>query len=232
MADVKEIIRDSIRVKEAVLSTMSKDIKTVANMMAATIKKGGKIILFGNGGSAADAQHVAAELIGRFKLERQGLAALSLTTNTSIITSIANDYGYEEIFSRQLEGIAIDNDLAIGISTSGNARNVITGLIEAKKLGLKTTQRKDLKGLILGSNDRLVIDGKVSKNDVAALKAIVSAGKGSVLWMRPQSQAKEFFPEQILNYRLTVRSRQLKLFCKPSSKKAGQMKLAMKTKSY
>ncbi|MFH1868313.1 MAG: D-sedoheptulose 7-phosphate isomerase [Candidatus Omnitrophota bacterium] len=138
MADVKEIIRDSIRVKEAVLATMSKDIKTVANMMAAAIKKGGKIILFGNGGSAADAQHIAAELIGRFKLERQGLAAISLTTNTSIITSIANDYGYEEIFSRQLEGIALDNDLAIGISTSGNARNVITGMIEAKKLGLKT----------------------------------------------------------------------------------------------
>lgn len=138
MADVKEIIRDSIRVQEAVISTMSKDIKTVAGMMASSIKKGGKVILFGNGGSAADAQHIAAELIGRFKLERQALAALSLTTNTSIITSIANDYGYEEIFSRQLEGIASDNDLAIGISTSGNARNVITGIIEAKKLGLKT----------------------------------------------------------------------------------------------
>jgi D-sedoheptulose 7-phosphate isomerase len=96
------------------------------------------VILFGNGGSAADAQHIAAEFVGRFKLERQGLPAISLTTNTSIITSIANDYGYEEIFSRQLEGLASDNDIVIGISTSGNARNVIAGLLEAKKMGVKT----------------------------------------------------------------------------------------------
>ena len=107
-------------------------------MIASSIKKGGKVILFGNGGSAADAQHIAAELVGRFKLERQGLAAVALTTNTSVITSIANDYGYEEIFSRQMEGLATDNDIAIAISTSGNARNVITGMLEAKKLGIKT----------------------------------------------------------------------------------------------
>ena len=139
MADiVKDIIKESIKVKEAVLRTMSKDIKTVAGMIAASLKKGGKLIVFGNGGSAADAQHIAAELIGRFKLERQALAACSLTTNTSIITSIANDYGYEEIFSRQIEGIASENDIVMGISTSGNARNVITGIVEAKKMGIKT----------------------------------------------------------------------------------------------
>lgn len=139
MADlVKDIIKESIKVKEAVSNTMAKDIRTVADMIAASLKKGGKLILFGNGGSAADAQHIAAELIGRFKLERQALAAVSLTTNTSIITSIANDYGYEEIFSRQLEGLASDNDIVIGISTSGNARNVITGLLEARKMGIKT----------------------------------------------------------------------------------------------
>lgn len=139
MADlIKDIIRESIKVKEAVLSTMARDIKTVADMIATSLKKDGKVILFGNGGSAADAQHIAAELVGRFKLERQALAAISLTTNTSILTSIANDYGYEEIFSRQLEGVASDNDIAIGISTSGNARNVITGILEARKMGIKT----------------------------------------------------------------------------------------------
>jgi len=139
MADlVKDIIKESIKVKESVLSNLSKEIKTVSTIIATSLKKGGKLIIFGNGGSAADAQHIAAELVGRFKLERQGLAAVALTTNTSVITSIANDYGYEEIFSRQVESIASDNDVVIGISTSGNARNVITGLLEAKKLSLKT----------------------------------------------------------------------------------------------
>ena len=139
MADlIKDIIKESIRVKESVLATMSSDIKAVAELIATSLKKGGKVILFGNGGSAADAQHIAAEFVGRFKLERQGLAGIALTTNTSVLTSIANDYGYEEVFSRQLEGIASDNDVVIGISTSGNARNVITGLLEAKKMGIKT----------------------------------------------------------------------------------------------
>ena len=139
MADlVKDIIRESIKVKEAVITKLSKDIKGTATLISTSLKKGGKVILFGNGGSAADAQHIAAEFIGRFKLERQALASIALTTNTSILTSIANDYGYEEVFSRQLEGIATTNDIAIGISTSGNARNVITGLLEAKKLGIKT----------------------------------------------------------------------------------------------
>jgi len=139
MADlVKDIIKESIRVKEAVLSKLSKDIKITSNMIATSLKKGGKVILFGNGGSAADAQHIAAEFVGRFKLERQGLASIALTTNTSVITSIANDYGYEEIFSRQVEAIGSDNDIVIGISTSGNARNVISGLLEAKRMGLMT----------------------------------------------------------------------------------------------
>jgi D-sedoheptulose 7-phosphate isomerase len=139
MADIiKDIIKESIKVKEAVLAKLSKEIKTAAGMISASLKKGGKVILFGNGGSAADAQHIAAEFVGRFKLERQGLASVAITTNTSVITSIANDYGYEEIFSRQMEAIGSGNDIAIGISTSGNARNVIAGLLEAKKMGLKT----------------------------------------------------------------------------------------------
>ena len=135
---VKDIIKESISVQEAVLRKLSREIRTVSTLIAISLKKGGKVILFGNGGSAADSQHIAAEFVGRFKLERQGLASIALTTNTSIITSIANDYGYEEIFSRQVEGIATSNDIVIGISTSGNARNVITGMLQAKRMGAKT----------------------------------------------------------------------------------------------
>jgi D-sedoheptulose 7-phosphate isomerase len=102
------------------------------------LKKDGKIILFGNGGSASDSQHIAAELVGRFKKDRRGLAAIALTTNTSILTAVANDYGYELIFAKQIEALADKNDLIIGISTSGKAKNVASGIKQAKKMGLKT----------------------------------------------------------------------------------------------
>ena len=135
---VIQIFKESINLKELVMKTMSADINKLADCVVKCLRSKGKVIIFGNGGSAADAQHIAAELVGRFKLERKGLACIALTTNTSIITSIGNDYGYEEIFSRQIEAIAAENDLAIGISTSGNARNVITGILEAKKQNLAT----------------------------------------------------------------------------------------------
>jgi len=139
MADkVTHIIKDSISIKEQILKTMVSDINRIADYITRSLKAGGKTMLFGNGGSAADAQHIAAEFVGRFKLERGGLAAIALTTNTSILTSIANDYGYEEIFSRQIEALAGKDDVVIGISTSGNARNVIAGILESKKQDLKT----------------------------------------------------------------------------------------------
>ncbi len=96
------------------------------------------MIIFGNGGSAGDAQHIAAELIGRFKKDRPALPAIALTTNTSIITALANDFGYDIIFARQIEALAGKNDVALGISTSGKAKNVILGLKQAKKMGLLT----------------------------------------------------------------------------------------------
>lgn len=135
---ITQIIREDISVKEQVIKTMAGDIARVAKNITKSLKSGGKIILFGNGGSAADAQHIAAELIGRFKLERKGLPGLALTTNTSTLTSIGNDYGYEQIFSRQIEALAAKDDIAIGISTSGNARNVIAGILEAKKQNIQT----------------------------------------------------------------------------------------------
>ena len=135
---ISQIVRESINVKEQILKTMVKDIITVSDIIAECLKSGGKLLVFGNGGSAADSQHIAAEFVGRFKLERRGLPALALTTDTSTITSIGNDYGFEEVFSRQIEALAIENDVVMGISTSGNAQNVITGVLEAKRRNVKT----------------------------------------------------------------------------------------------
>ena len=96
------------------------------------------IIIFGNGGSAADAQHIAAELVSRYKTERRALAAIALTTDTSILTAVGNDYGYEKIFSRQIEALANPGDVALGISTGGTSKNVINGLIKASQQQCKT----------------------------------------------------------------------------------------------
>ncbi|MBN1405458.1 MAG: D-sedoheptulose 7-phosphate isomerase [Candidatus Omnitrophica bacterium] len=138
MADkAAQILKESIVLKEQVLKTMTASINKAADLMACALKAGGKVLLFGNGGSAADAQHIAAELVGRFKLERHGLGAIALSANTSNLTSIANDYGYEEVFSRQIEALGLKNDIALAISTSGNARNVIAGALEAKKQKIK-----------------------------------------------------------------------------------------------
>jgi D-sedoheptulose 7-phosphate isomerase len=102
-----------------------------------SLKNGGKILIFGNGGSAADAQHIAAELSGRFKKERIALAGIALTTDTSALTAIGNDYGYEYVFSRQVEALCNKNDIVIGISTSGNSENVIKAIESAKNIGAK-----------------------------------------------------------------------------------------------
>ena len=102
------------------------------------IKAGNKILIFGNGGSAADAQHIAAELVGRYKVERRGLPAIALSTDTSALTAIGNDYGYDRVFDRQVEALANEGDLLIGISTSGNSANVNNALKRGKELGCKT----------------------------------------------------------------------------------------------
>lgn len=135
---IKDILLESIQVKEELLRSGVGQIKDIASLIIDCLKRGGKVILFGNGGSAADAQHIAAELIGRFKKDRTALAAIALTTNTSVLTSLANDYGYEVIFAKQIEALGQKNDIAIGISTSGKAKNVTLGLKQAKKNGLKT----------------------------------------------------------------------------------------------
>ena len=119
-------------------TSLTSDINNAINLITDSIQNGNKLIIFGNGGSAADAQHIAAELIGRFKLERKSLPAIALTTDTSILTSLGNDYSYDTIFSRQCESLVLKNDVVIGISTSGNSKNVELGMKTALKKGAKT----------------------------------------------------------------------------------------------
>lgn len=137
--------RDTIssRLKEhqatvELLAEQSDVIESITNKFLASLKSGGKILLCGNGGSAADAQHVAAELVGRFKSERRAWLAIALTTNSSIVTAIGNDYGFEYVFSRQVEALAKKGDVVVGISTSGNSKNVLNAVNEAKKIGCAT----------------------------------------------------------------------------------------------
>ena len=135
-----EIIKSELNLHNEVSSKMEKlssSIESIAKLAIETIKSNGKIILFGNGGSAADAQHIAAELVGRYKTNRKGLAAIALTTDTSALTAIGNDFGYENVFRRQLEALLNKNDLVIGISTTGNSSNVINALEYAKSIRSK-----------------------------------------------------------------------------------------------
>jgi D-sedoheptulose 7-phosphate isomerase len=134
--DVRSIIQESLSVKQAILndSSLLQAVMTLGQEMSRALAAGRKIIFFGNGGSAADAQHIAAELVGRFSRERRALPALALTTNTSTLTAIANDYAYENIFVRQIEAFGGAGDVVIGISTSGKSPNVISGIRAAKRV--------------------------------------------------------------------------------------------------
>jgi D-sedoheptulose 7-phosphate isomerase len=137
---VRVSIAASIAAKQLLLadSRIVSTIASVSEILIRALQKGNKLILFGNGGSAADAQHIAAEFVGRFAFDRPALPALALSVNTSCVTAIGNDYGFDLVFSRQLEAFGRQGDVAIGISTSGNSVNVIRGLETAKKIGLET----------------------------------------------------------------------------------------------
>ncbi len=135
---IQDKILSSIQVKEELMRTCIGQIVQIVNSVIDCLKKGGKVIFFGNGGSAADSQHLAAEFVGRFKKDRKALAAIALTTDTSIITSLANDYGYEVIFAKQIEALGKKGDIAIGLSTSGKAKNVVQGIKKAKDMNIKT----------------------------------------------------------------------------------------------
>jgi D-sedoheptulose 7-phosphate isomerase len=127
-----------IEVMETVAACLAPEIESLCLLLAAALRDGKKILVMGNGGSAADAQHLAAEFIGRFLLERKALPAIALTTDTSILTAVGNDYGFDEVFKRQVEGLAQPGDVVIGISTSGRSGNGRRALAAASEIGCKT----------------------------------------------------------------------------------------------
>jgi len=136
--DILKHIKDCIHIQEQLIKTSLKAITQIADEIVHTYQKGNKVVWFGNGGSAADAQHLSSELVGKFYIRRKALESVALTTNTSILTAIANDYDFSEIFARQIEALVRQGDVAIGISTSGNSLNVIRGMEQAKQMGAVT----------------------------------------------------------------------------------------------
>jgi len=137
---VTELIQASIAAKQSLLGSTDVvvNVARVSEILIDTFKHGNKVFLFGNGGSAADAQHIAAEFVGRFAFDRPALPAIALSVNSSCVTAIGNDYGFDRVFSRQLEALARAGDTAIGISTSGKSPNVLQALSTAKKMGMHT----------------------------------------------------------------------------------------------
>lgn len=131
-------LKNSIEAQEAFANEQGEVISALARQMMLTIRRGGKILLFGNGGSAADAQHMAAEFVNRFLINRRPMAALALTTDTSVLTSIGNDFSFDEIFVKQMQALGKPEDLAVGISTSGASVNVLKAMVAAKEIGMVT----------------------------------------------------------------------------------------------
>jgi D-sedoheptulose 7-phosphate isomerase len=137
-ATVIKIFEEGARVKTAFAKENADRIVEVVHLIARTFREGHKVILFGNGGSATDASHIAAEFVNRFLIDRPPLPAIALNTDIAVLTSISNDFGYDQIFSKQLSALGHEGDVVIGISTSGNSPNVIKALDVAKKNGMKT----------------------------------------------------------------------------------------------
>ena len=135
---IKHEFSEHIKASQNTLDSIVDPIEIASKICINSLKNGGKILIMGNGGSAADAQHIAAELVGRYKTERKGLPAIALNTDTSAITSIANDYGFLHVFARQVEALAHKDDVVIGISTGGTSPNVVNALTTANKMGCKT----------------------------------------------------------------------------------------------
>ena len=129
---------ESMSVLSAARDVLASPLAEAAEIVIDAVRSGRGVFIFGNGGSAADAQHIAGELVGRYLAERRGIRAVALSTDTSIITAVANDYGFERIFARQLEALAAEGDVAVAISTSGDSANVVAGLEEARRIGMKT----------------------------------------------------------------------------------------------
>ena len=150
-ARVSAQFAESVQLKLEASRLLAAPIARAAELLARTLKSGGKVLACGNGGSAADAQHFAAELINRFEIERAPLAAVALTTDSSTLTSIANDYAYEQVFSKQVRGIGRRGDALLAISTSGNSRNVVEAIHAAHELGVRIVALTGAGGGKMGS---------------------------------------------------------------------------------
>lgn len=137
LSRISSQVEESMAVKAEFFKRSSESLVQAAEIMGQSLKKGGKVLVCGNGGSAADAQHFAGEMIGRFLKERAAIAAVALTTDTSVMTAIGNDYGYEFVFSRQVDGLGKPEDVFLAISTSGNSKNVIRAIESARRIGMK-----------------------------------------------------------------------------------------------
>ena len=135
---VRAEFEDSLRVKRVFLDQYADATSQAGELLVAALRSGGKVLLFGNGGSAADAQHIAAELVGRFARDRAGLSAIALTTDTSALTAIANDFGYDDVFARQVRALGRAGDVAIALSTSGRSPSVLRAVEACKALGIRT----------------------------------------------------------------------------------------------
>jgi len=135
---IEEEVSESLRVKQVMLQECSESLAAICVALAERLGQGGKLLLFGNGGSAADAQHIAAEFVGRYQCEREAIPAMALTVNTSTLTAVGNDYGYDQVFARQIAAFGTKGDAAIGISTSGNSPNVLNGITAARERGMLT----------------------------------------------------------------------------------------------
>ncbi len=144
---IRAAIVDGIRVRAQMLAECERDLEACADLVREAVLAGHKILLCGNGGSAADAQHIAAELVGRYVVERRALAALALTTDTSALTAIANDYGYDHVFSRQVEALGAAGDVLIAITTSGTSKNVVAAVAAARAKGMKILGLTGAKGV-------------------------------------------------------------------------------------
>ena len=135
---IRQIARDSIEAKKAFFEVHAEKVARAAELIIASVKADGKVLIFGNGGSAADAQHIAAELVNRLNYDRPPIAAIALTTDSSILTSVGNDLSFDELFERQVRALGREGDVVLAISTSGNSPNVLRAVAAARELGLKT----------------------------------------------------------------------------------------------
>lgn len=175
---IAEVLGQGAGVRQQLLHACADDLGRAVGFVIKSLREGGKVLLFGNGGSAADAQHIAAELTGRFQKDREAFAAIALTTDTSALTAISNDHGFEEVYARQVRGLGRPGDVAVGISTSGNSPNVLKGITTAREMGLTTI---GLTGMDGGKLAQLVDVAIVAPSKVTAFIQECHIALGHVL---------------------------------------------------